>query len=354
MIDLFRGRSFLCLCLIFLLSLSSCNKEDSSNSSSVRVGLVTDAAGLGDQSFNDSANEGMIRASKELAVETQVVESSSTTDYGSNLNAFADLGYNLIFSIGFLTKDSLSEAAEIHPDTHFAIIDEVVDKPNVASCTFKEEEGSFLAGVVAGLMTKTGTVGFLGGVEVPLIKKFQAGYEAGVKIANPNVKIIAKYTGDFEDVSKGKDISSILYSQGADIIYHASGKCGLGAIESAKNQKKDCFVIGVDGDQDSLGVIKDNEGRIVKTVVLTSMMKHVDVAVFDVCKMEKEGTFKSGHRVYGLKEGGVSLTEMKFTRDKIPESVIAKIEELEQKIIQGDLIVPTTMEECKKFEVKEK
>jgi basic membrane protein A len=117
-----------------------------------------------------------------------------------------------------------------------------------------------------------------------------------------------KYTGDFEDVSKGKDLSSILYSQGVDIIYHASGKCGLGAIEAAKNQKNECYVIGVDGDQDSIGVVKDNEGNIVKTVVLTSMMKHVDVAIFDVSKLEAEREFISGHRVYGLKEGGVSLT----------------------------------------------
>jgi len=338
--------------LIIILLFTGCMEEKNNSAKIVKIGLVTDAAGLGDQSFNDSANEGLIRASKELPVETQVVESSSMTDYGPNLNAFADLGYNLIFSIGFLTKDALIESAELYPDTHFGIIDEVVDKPNVISCTFKEEEGSFLAGLMAGLMTKTGTVGFLGGVDMPLIKKFQSGYEAGVKLANPDVKVIVKYTGDFEDVSKGKDLSSILFSQGVDIIYHASGKCGLGAIEAAKNQKGECYVIGVDGDQDSIGVVKDNEGNIVKTVVLTSMMKHVDIAIFDVSKLETGGEFIAGHRVYGLKEGGVGLTEMKFTRNKIPESVLAKIEEFKEKVINGDIVVPTTHEEVKKFEVK--
>jgi len=338
--------------LIVILLFSGCMEEKNNSSKTVKVGLVTDAAGLGDQSFNDSANEGLTRAGKELPVETQVVESGSMTDYGPNLNAFADLGYNLIFSIGFLTKDALTESAELYPGTHFGIIDEVVEKPNVISCTFKEEEGSFLAGLMAGLMTKTGSVGFLGGIDVPLIKKFQTGYEAGVKLANPGVKVIVKYTGDFEDVSKGKDLSSILYSQGVDIIYHASGKCGLGAIEAAKNQKNECYVIGVDGDQDSIGVVKDNEGNIVKTVVLTSMMKHVDVAIFDVSKLEADGEFISGHRVYGLKEGGVSLTEMKYTRNKIPDTVLAKIEEYRQKVINGEIVVPSTPEELKNFEVK--
>ena len=328
------------------------NLTPDASSDTIKVALVTDAAGLGDQSFNDSAYQGLLKAENELGVEKQVIESSSMIDYVPNLSSLANLKYNLIFSIGFLTKDSLAEVAELYPETHFGLVDEVLPYENVASCTFKEEEGSFLAGVLAGLMTETDTVGFLGGVEAPLIQKFQAGYEAGVKVANPEVKVIVKYTGDFEDVSKGKDLTNILFNQGADIVYHASGKCGLGAIQAAKNKDGNYYVIGVDSDQDYLGVVKDNEGNVVKTVVLTSMVKYVNVAIFDMCKLEADGEFKSGHYEYGIKEGGVGLSEMKYTKDKIPDDVIAKIEELKQKIIEGEIVVPQTLEEVKHFSVE--
>jgi len=352
---LFKNKFFLPLIILFLIISSGCKEEASViDSSKTRVSLVTDAAGLGDQSFNDSAYEGLLRAQKELGVEIQITESSSMTDYVPNLSSLANLEFNLIFSIGFLTKDSLREVAELYPNTHFGLVDEVLDLPNVASCTFKEEEGSFLAGVVAGLMTKTNSVGFLGGVDAPLILKFQAGFAAGVKAVNPEAKVLAKYTGDFEDVSKGKDLTTIMYSQGADIVYHASGKCGLGAIQAAKNQKGDYYVIGVDSDQDSLGVVKDGNGNVVKAVVLTSMIKNVNVAIFDVSKMEAEKKFKSGHYIYGIKEGGVGLSEMKYTKDKIPPEVLAKVEELKKMIIEGKLVVPTTLEEVETFNMENK
>lgn len=355
-----RTKIIFFLALVFtVLFIAGCNRDNSGNSSptpengtvkkTVKASLVTDSGGLGDQSFNDSAYQGLLKAEKELGIEIQVVESTSMIDYVPNLSSLANLGYDITFSIGFLTKPSLQEVAELYPKSHFGLVDEVLDYPNVISCTFKEEEGSFLAGVLAGLMSRTGTVGFLGGVEAPLIQKFEAGYRAGVKAVKPDVEVISKYTGDFEDVSKGKDLTNILFSQKADIIYHASGKCGLGAIQAAKNEEGEYYIIGVDSDQDYLGVVKDNEGNIIKTVVLTSMVKYVNVAIFDVCKIEAEGKFKGGHYIYGIKEGGVGLSEMKYTRDKIPENVIAKIEEMKQKIISGELVVPTTLEEAEKF-----
>jgi len=356
---MFLKYKFLCFLLLISLSfllISGCMRNidpgsDTGDDKSVSAALVTDSGGLGDQSFNDSAHQGLLKAERELNMEIRVIESASMIDYVPNLSALANLGYDITFSIGFLTRPSLEEVAELYPHSHFGLVDEVLPLPNVASCTFKEEEGSFLAGLLAGLMSKSKKVGFLGGVEAPLIQKFEAGYRAGVKAADPEVQVISKYTGDFEDVSKGKDLTNILFGHGVDIVYHASGKCGLGAIQAAKNAKGECYVIGVDADQDQLGVVKDDQGNIIKTVVLSSMVKYVNVAIFDMCKMEAEGKFKADHYTYGIKEGGVGLSEMKYTKDKIPPDVLAKIEELKQRIIAGEIVVPDTLEKVKDFSV---
>lgn len=298
------------------------------------IGLVFDSGGRGDKSFNDSAYRGLDRASKELGIEAKTVDSAKESDYATNLDALAESGCDLIFAIGINMQKAMSEVAPKHPNVKFAIVDAPVDSPNVRSLVFKEEEGSFLAGYLAGLMTKSGKLGFVGGQEIDLIKKFQAGYEAGAKTANPSVVVLpAKYTGDWNNVDLGKQNAKTLFGQGADIVYHAAGKCGLGVINAAQEVNK--YAIGVDSDQDHLA-----EGR-----VLTSMIKRVDESVFQSIKDLKEGKWDTGVKVYDLKSSGVGLSEMRFTKDAIGEANLAKVTEISDKIIAGEIKVPATMDE---------
>ena len=215
-------------------------------SSDVRPALVLDVGGLGDQSFNDSAYAGLQKAKKQFSADTQTLESSAPTDYVNNLTQLADAGYNPVFAIGFLMTDAVNEIAPQYPDTNFAIVDSVAEGDNVASLVFREQEGSYLAGIVAGLMTQEKTdytnsekvVGFLGGQKSDLIGKFQAGYEAGVKSVCSDCKVLVQYAGStpeaFADPAKGKEISLQMSNQGADIIYHAAGRYGTGPLRSSQ------------------------------------------------------------------------------------------------------------------------
>ncbi len=301
--------------------------------------MVTDVGGLGDKSFNDSAHRGLLRAQTELHATVSVLQSRSVADYSPNLAALAQQGDTLVFAIGFLMHDSLDEVAQRFPASHFAIIDSVVAQPNVTSVTFKEEESSFLAGVLAGLVTKTKTVAFLGGIPSPLIEKFRDGFEAGVKSVDPATRILVKYTGSFDDVASGKEYASLLYDQGADIIYAAAGKCGLGAIDEVKARPVGDYIIGVDSDQDALAPGK----------VLTSALKHVDNAVFALSSDAAQGHIPHGHVVLGLKEGGVGLTAMVFTRSLLPAGTIATLATYRKAIVDGKLVVPSTPEQLQSF-----
>jgi basic membrane protein A len=294
--------------------------------------MVTDVGGLGDKSFNDSAYRGLLQAQAKLHATTSVLQSRAVADYEPNLSTLAQRGDTLIFAIGFLMHDSLNDVAPRFPSTHFAIIDSVVEQPNVTSVTFKEEESSFLAGVLAGLVTKRNDVGFLGGIQSPLIEKFRDGFEAGVKSVNPNVQVLIKYTGSFDDVAAGKEYASLLFDQGADIIYAAAGKCGLGAIDEVRSRPFGHYVIGVDSDQDALAPGK----------ILTSALKHVDSAVFALANDASRGSIPSGRVVLGLKEGGVGLTSMIYTRSLMPSGAAATVERYRRAIVAGKLIVPST------------
>jgi basic membrane protein A and related proteins len=301
--------------------------------------MVTDVGGLGDKSFNDSAYRGLQRAQSQLGALVSVLQSRSVSDYEPNLSALAQRGDALVFAIGFLMHDSLNDVAPRFPQTHFAIIDSVVDQPNVTSVTFREEESSFLAGVLAGLVTKTNTVAFLGGIQSPLIEKFEAGFTAGVRSANPKAQVLVKYTGSFDDVAAGKEYASVLYDQGADIIYAAAGKCGLGAIDEVKNRPAGFYVIGVDSDQDALAPGK----------VLTSALKHVDNAVYALAVAASKGRIPTGHVVLGLKEGGVGLTTMRYTRSVVPARALVILARYQHAIITGELSVPSTASELATF-----
>ncbi|NMB13424.1 MAG: BMP family ABC transporter substrate-binding protein [Firmicutes bacterium] len=293
--------------------------------------MVTDVGGLGDQSFNDAAWRGLCRAEEELGASVGVVESSMMTDYEPNLSNLAESGADLIWAVGFLMTDAVDNIAPLYPDIKFGLIDAVVDHPNVASFTFKDHEASYLAGVFAALWSKTGKIGFIGGMDVPVIERFESGFRAGVKDTNPDAEILIGYAGNFNDPGKGKELALTQYNQGADIIYHAAGATGLGLIEAAKEVDK--FAIGVDSDQ----TVLDPEH------VVASMLKRVDNAVFTGVKDLIEGQFVATHRELGLAEGGVGLAYSKGI--EIPASIVEKIAEVEQAIIDGTIVVPGTRAE---------
>src|SRR5215203_537767 len=267
--------------------------------SEVRPALVLDVGGLGDQSFNDSAYAGLQRAKKELNVDTEYLESSAPTDYVDNLTQLADSGYNPVFAVGFLMTDAVNEVAPQFPDTNFAIVDSTVEVDNGAGLVFREQEGSYLAGVVAGLMTQEDTeyttsdeqvVGFVGGQESPLIEKFEAGYTAGVVAVCPDCEVLVQYAGTtpdaFNDPARGREISTQQIEDGADVIYHASGATGTGLFEAATEEG--IFAIGVDADQAKL---------VPEAPILTSVVKRVDNAVFSAIQEAKEGKFPGGQVV---------------------------------------------------------
>ena len=304
----------------------------------LRVGMVTDTGGLGDRSFNDSAYAGLVRARDQLHVGTTVLQSHSAADYAVNMTVLANKEYDEIFAIGFLMEKDVADVAARYPARHFTIIDAVVDVPNVTSVTFKEEEGSFLAGALAAMTTKTKTIAFLGGIDIPLLRKFEAGYAAGAREIDPEVKVLVKYVGSFDDPAAGKELSGLLYDQGADIVYVAAGKAGLGAIDQVKTRPGD-YVIGVDADQDGIAPGK----------VLTSMVKRVDIGVYRVIVQAAAHRPRPRALVLGLKEGGVGLTSFTYTRSVVTPAKIAVLARLKAAIVSGRLHVPSTREELASF-----
>lgn len=314
--------------------------------SDIRTAMVTDVGGLGDQSFNDSAFAGLERAQSELGVEVEVLESTSPADYVNNLTQLAESGFSPVFAVGFLMTDAVTEVAPQFPETQFALIDSVPAEPidNVTSLVFEEEQGSFLVGVVAGLMTQQDTdyttadqqvVGFLGGLEGPLIQKFQAGYEAGVTSVCPDCQVIVQYAGTtpdaFNDPAAGQEIALSMNDQGADIVYHASGATGQGLFDAATD--RDFFAIGVDSDQAAL---------VPDAPILTSMLKRVDNAVFAAVEAAAGGELAGGDvTTYGLEEEGVGLAEFGGFADLVPDDVTTAVDEAESGITGGQVEVPT-------------
>ncbi|MDP9480744.1 MAG: BMP family ABC transporter substrate-binding protein [Actinomycetota bacterium] len=314
--------------------------------SDIRPGLVLDIGGLGDQGFNDSAYAGLKRAEKEFGVEGEYLESTAPTDYADNLTQLAESGFNPVIAVGFLMTDDLTEISEQFPETQFAIVDSVVETPNTMDLVFREQEGSYLAGIVAGLMTQEDTeyttsdekvVGFLGGQTGPLIEKFQAGYEAGVESVCPDCEVLVKYAGStpeaFNDPGEGKEISLQQISQGADIIYHASGNTGTGLFDAAKQEK--IFAIGVDLDQAKL---------FPDSPILTSVVKRVDNAVYQTIDSVSKGGQPKGTTVdRGLKEKGISLAPFGRFDDQVPQEVKDQVDQAREGIINGDIKVPDAL-----------
>ncbi len=310
----------------------------------INVGIVLDVGGLGDKSFNDGAYRGAQMAEKQLGAHIRLIEPGEGTDREAGLRLLAAEKMDLVIGVGFIFTDDITQLAGEYPNTNFADVDYslATDKagnvipppPNVAALKFKEEEGSFLVGAIAALVGGSKKVGFVGGMDVPLIQKFEVGYKAGVKAVCPDCTVISQYAGvtpdAFKNPSRGKELALNQYQQGVNVIYHASGSTGLGVFEAARQTGK--YAIGVDADQYS-----EAPGRI-----LTSMVKGVDIAVFDMIKRVKDHTFKGGIYTYGLAQNGVGYVYDDHNRTLIPDSVRARVEALKADIIAGRITVPST------------
>ncbi|MGC4375693.1 BMP family protein [Fictibacillus sp. Mic-4] len=315
-----------------------------------KVAMVTDVGGVDDKSFNQSAWEGLQRFGKEngLAKDRnyKYLQSQSASDYQPNLQRLVRENYDLVYGIGYLMQADVQKVAKQKPDAHLALVDSVVEnQKNVANILFKEQEGSFLVGLIAGSQTKTGKVGFIGGVTGPVIKRFENGFKAGVKTANPKAEVEVQYAEAFDKAEKGQQIANTFYDKGVDIIFPAAGATGNGVFTEAKNRAKNgkkVWVIGVDRDQYEEGLPED--------VTLTSMVKKVDQAVFDVSKQTMDGKFPGGQVLnFGLKENGVGISSHK---DHVTDKALKLVEEYKQKIIKGEVKVPGTDAEFKNFKVK--
>jgi len=320
-----------------------------SGSSDVHVGMVYALGGLGDKSFNDAAHRGVQRAADELGVQFTEAQPGSESEFGTFQRRFAQSTnpvYDLICAIGFLQKGAVEESASNFPDQNFMIVDEQVDSENVASYLFREEQGSFQVGHLAGLMTTRNfsagagqtnpdgaTVGFVGGVDSPLIRKFQAGYEAGVDYANENADVLTAYVGSFSDPAAGKEAAISMYDNGADIVYHASGATGAGVFQAAQQQGK--YAIGVDSDQSA------TEPDFAD-VIIASMVKRVERAVFTSIDNVVGNSFNGGEVTnLGLERNGIETVYGQQLGSEIPREVKSAIEQSRQAIIDGEISVPT-------------
>ncbi len=318
-----------------------------------QVGMVYATGGLGDGSFNDQAQQGLFQAEEELGVEYQQTQPEEVPEFETfqrQLAQSTDPDYDLVCCIGFLQTNALGTTAPEFPDQQFMLVDSVVEEPNVASYTFKEHEGSFLVGQLAGALTTRdfsagggstasgeSTVGFVGGVQSDLIRRFQAGFEAGVAATADGGEVLTNYVGDFNDPTGGREAALAMYNDGADVVYHAAGNTGTGVFQAA--QQRERFAIGVDRDQ---SLTKSSFAD----VILASMVKRVDTAVFDAIQAVDEGSFEGGSIVsLGLAEEGVGITYGDQLGSSVPSDVQDAIAQSRQQIVDGDLSVPTDPDE---------
>lgn len=332
--------SLLVVAMVLVLVLAACGGTKESSASSggkdnIKIAMITSDGGLGDRSYNDSGYEGLKKAEEELGAEIKVVEPQDVSEGEKYLTELAQAGFNLVITLDLGHEKVLKDIAPQFPDTQFAIFNTVVEGDNITSVLFHEQEASFIAGALAALVTQDQgvndvnpekVIGFIGGIDSPGINKFLVGYEEGAKYIDPETKVLVGYSNSFSDPSKGKEIALSQMEQGADIVYQVAGATGEGVIDAAKT--KNVFAIGVDSDQDYIA-----EGN-----VLTSVMKRVDVAVFDLIEAGQAGKYESTIEL-GLAERGVQLSEMKYTKDLINPDHLTKIEEITEKINSGEIKV---------------
>ena len=306
----------------------------------LRIAIVH-AGFLGDKSFNDSANEGIKKAMAEYDIEVKTLESKVPSDWETNVVSMASEGYDLVIGNSSQFQDIIKKHAPEFPNVKFAIIDTVVDEPNVMSVVFAQNEGSFLAGAAAALFTQKTDIpnvngekiiGWVGGMDIPVLQDFLTGYKQGATYIDPDTKVLVSFAGTFNDPLKGKELALAQYSQGADIIMNVASNTGNGVLEAAKDSQK--YAVGVDINQDD----------IYPGFILTSMLKRVDVGTYEVIKSVAEDKFKGGEILkMNVANGGIGLTDMSVMKkalgDKFPEDILTKINELTEKIKSGEIKV---------------
>lgn len=351
------GKWLLIVGLAMLLSLGSllagCGSKQEApkqeGPKKIKIGLVFDVGGRGDKSFNDASFAGLERAQKEFGdkVEIKYLEPSASGENREQLlRLLAQEKYDLIFGVGFIFTDSIAKVAKDFPQTKFGLVDgyipDLKDASTISCLLFREHEGSFLVGAAAALKSTSGKVGFVGGMKIPLIEKFEAGYIAGAKYVNPNIVVLSDYigtTGDaFKDPVKGKELALKQMKDGADVIFHASGASGLGVLEAVAAQKK--LAIGVDADQSLTA--PDAQ----KPYILTSMLKEVDVAVYNTIKAVVDKSFKGGYREFGVKDGGVGYAENQYNKTLISD-IKPKLDEIKAKLEKGEIKAPASKKDIK-------
>lgn len=306
----------------------------------IKVGLVLDKGGKDDKSFNAAAYKGAMEAKEKLGVEIKTVEASDDAAIEPSLRSFAQRGYDLIIGIGFVQGSAVQKVAAEFPQKQFLLVDAKVALPNVRSILFKEHEGAFLVGMIAALTTKTNTIGFMGGMDIPLIRRFETGYRAGAQHANPKVEVVTNYVGSTSDAwrnpTKGKELAVSQFKKKTDILFAAAGASALGAFDAAEELKK--FMIGCDSNQNWI-----KPGR-----VLTSMLKRVDLAVYDAIETKQKGTFQAGEFDWGVKEKAVDYALDEHNRALLTPEVEKKVNDARDKMVTGKLAVPDYYEILKK------
>lgn len=298
----------------------------------LKVGLVLDKGGKDDKSFNSAAYLGATKAEKDLKISLKYVEATDTNAIENLQRAFARKNFDLIIGIGFAQKEAIKKVAAQFPKIKFAIVDGEVNAPNVRSLLFEEHEGSFLVGALAAMNSKSAAVGFIGGMDIPLIRRFAMGYEAGAKYINPKIKVYENYVGvtgeAWNNPAKAKELALSQYSKNADVVFVAAGASNTGVFDAAEEKKK--LAIGVDS----------NQNWIKPGFILTSMMKAVDVAVYDTIKDLQAGKFTGGISHFGLNNNGVDYTLDQYNEKLITADMKKKIDDIKKKIIAGQIHVP--------------
>jgi len=347
-------KNYLIILSIFVLAFvaSSCrsSSEAQSKQCEIKVGIVFDIGGEKERSFNAAAWEGVVRAERELPICLHDVEPGNPTSIEPAMRAFAEKNFDLIIGVGFAQGPIMANVARDYPNIKFAIVDGVIfeddgttPKKNVASLVFREHEGSYLVGMIAAAKSRTGVIGFVGGMDIPLIHKFRVGYEEGARAVNPDIKVVANFVGvtdaAWNNPGKGKELALSQIEKGADVIFTAAGNSGLGAFDAVeqygRNEQGEAnrFVIGVDS----------NQNGVKPGFVLTSMVKRVDNAVYDVVKEVLSGKFEGGFHVFGLDKDGVAYAMDENNQALIPPDVIQKVEEARTKIVAGEIKVTDAM-----------
>lgn len=338
----YKVLAFFTLLVVAALLASGCDSSAARDRSKIHVGIVFDIGGKDDRSFNAAAWQGVQRAAKDFPIVLRDIEPGTPNAIEPAMRAFAEQNFDLIIGVGFAQAPIMEKVAKDYPNIQFAIIDGVSQLPNVASLVFKEHEGSYLVGILAANASRTGTIGFLGGMDIGLIHRFAQGYEEGAKSVNPNIRVIRNYVGvtdsAWNNPGKGKELSLAQIGKGADVIFTAAGNSGLGAFDAVEQQGKQNgrathFVIGVDS----------NQNMVKPGFVLTSMIKRVDNAVYDIVEDVVNRSFEPGLHVFGLDKDGVGYSLDEYNKELVSPEALKQAEEAKKKIIEGQIKVTDAM-----------